>query len=184
MRAEAAIGGAGGDGRRVAWSVPTPSASRPAPHGRGGVILHILHPAPPQLQSNFWVGKSRPRALPIGQRSLPLWRDWAVDSARSPDVTSAIRFVGRGDPWPWGLGCQREGGGSAGRAGTSGRAGPGLPPLLLIRRPNSASVLEQLCSRSTPAAVLGSGEGGRGEVGSRGDGLMHGDLGPSQRPQP
>ena len=24
-----------GDGRRVAWSVPTPSASRPAPHGRG-----------------------------------------------------------------------------------------------------------------------------------------------------
>ena len=61
-----------------------------------------------------------------------------MDSARSPDVTSAIRFVGRGD---LGLG----GGEARGKVGSAGegrdkRAGRlWATSLLLIRRPNSAS---------------------------------------------
>lgn len=78
MRAEAAIGGGAGGGwapRGVVGPNPLrfpPSASRTG----GGVILHILHPAPPPTSIKLGWGKSRPRALPIGQRSLPLWRDW------------------------------------------------------------------------------------------------------------
>ena len=61
-----------------------------------------------------------------------------MDSARSPDVTSAIRFVGRGD---LGLGGWDARGkvGSAGE-GRDERAGRlWATSLLLIRRPNSAS---------------------------------------------
>lgn len=92
---------AGGRGMGAAWRsrpAPTPSASRPAPHRPGGgVILHILHPAPPPASIKLGRGKSRPWAAPIGRRRLPLWRDWLWTQPGPPDVTSAIRFVGRGD---------------------------------------------------------------------------------------
>lgn len=92
----------------------------------GGVILHILHPAPPPASIKLGRGKSRPRALPIGRCHLPLWRDWLRAMPGSPDVSSA-KFVGRGD-LGFGAGVREE------RWEVRGRGGrPWVGSLLLIR---------------------------------------------------
>lgn len=154
----------------VGWPQP-PSASRPAPHGPGGgVILHILHPAPPPASIKLGRGKSRPRAAPIGRRRLPLWRDWLWGQPGPPDVISAIRFVGRGD---LGLGGWDAGGKVGSAGGGPARAGAGGPwagSLPLIRPAERSLRSRAAVLRAPPRRPSLAGERGgrREEVGSRG----------------
>lgn len=110
--------------------------------------------------------------LLIGQCRLPLWRDWLRPAPGSPDVTSAIKFVGLGD---LGLGGWDAGGKVGSARGGPGRVGAG-------RRPWSRSLLLiRLAERSLhPGAAVRLGHRGRRpwerragrreEAGSRGTG--------------
>lgn len=165
----------------MARPAPTPSASRPAPHGLGGgVILHILHPALPPTSIKLGRGKSRPRAMPIGRRCLPLWRDWLWTPPGPPDVTSAIRFVGLGDLGLGGWEGRKCGGGP----GLTGRQALGWIPSPNPPAELSLGSRSSCAAGSTPAAVLGGGGGGQEEVVSRGTGTCMATWATASGPSP
>ncbi|XP_058439444.1 uncharacterized protein LOC131424664 [Marmota monax] len=141
-----------GEGCRVAQAArpqPPPLPAQLLTDGAGeGVILHIPYPAPPPASIKLGAGGSSAFWLaPIGLRSLLLWRDWLWLLPGLYDVTSAIRFVGRGDlglgGWDEGVKVGSAGGGTE-REGAGGRAGAGSLPLLRSAESRAASVLEQL----------------------------------------
>lgn len=148
----------------------------------GGVILHILHPAPPPASIKLGRGKSRPRALPIGRCHLPLWRDWLRAMPGSPDISSAIKFVGRGDLGFGGRGA----GGKVGSAGGRAALGwlPAVNPIGRAQPPSLSSCAAWPASANRPPSLAGEAGGREGGSGIPGDGLVPGHLGHRQRPQP
>lgn len=101
--------------------------------------------------------------MPIGRRRLPLWRDWLWVPTGPPDVSSAIRFVGRGDLGLGGWDVRRKvGSAGEGRGVRELAGGPWVGSLPLVHL-----AAHSLLSRSnweagsTSAAVLGGGGGRR-----------------------
>lgn len=124
----------GGDGRRVARPVPTPSPSRLAPlgpRGRG----HSSHssPRPSPRFNQTWAREVPPLDVAHWPMPPPAVVSLAAACARFPGRHFRYQVCGPGRPWPWGLGCGREGRKCEGRAGTRGF---GLAALDSLPTPN------------------------------------------------
>lgn len=173
-----------GEGCRVALAArpqPPPLPAQLLTDGAGeGVILHIPYSAPPPASIKLGAGGSSALwPAPVGQRSPLLWRDWLRLLPGPYDVTSAIRFVGRGDlglgGWDEGVKVGSAGGGTEreGAGGEGGRAGAGSLPLLGSAKcglgPGAAAAAGGPLQR--PSLVRGRGAREREEILSRGMGL-------------
>lgn len=172
-----------GDGRRVARPAgPSPLRFPPsASRAGGGVILHILQSSLPPLQASLG-GSPAPGRRPLAGAS-PRRSVTGYWSRQVPNVTSAIKFVGRGDlglrGWPAGGNVGSAGG--PGRERACGRAVPALAPCPCSTRPSAASVPERLGRRGR-RPWRGSGWGG--SQWDHGGWVCAWPLGPLQRPQP
>lgn len=135
-----------------------------------GSFFTFFTPPLPLASIKLGRGKSRPRTAPIGRRRLSLWRDWLWERPGPPDVTSAIRFVGRGD---LGLGGWDAGGKVGSAGGGPARAGAGGPwaGSLPLIRPAKRYPRPGAAVRPAPPprlSLAGERGGRREEVGSRG----------------
>lgn len=121
-------GSGGGGVPRGRWPAPAPSASRPAPRRPGGGGGHSSHSSPrPSPAASIKLAAGGSTALwlaPVGRGCLPRC---GVTGCGLYDVTSAVRFVGRGDLGFGGVcgGVGMEEGRKCGGRGGTGREGAG-----------------------------------------------------------
>lgn len=163
------------------WPQPPPlPAQRLTGGGRGHSSHSSILPSP--AASQLGGGSPAPGRRPLAGAS-PRRSVTGCWSRQVPNVTSAIKFVGRGDlglgGWPAGGNVGSAGG--PGRERACGRAVPALAPCPYSTRPSAASVPEQLARRGR-RPWRGSGSGGN--QWDHGGWVCAWPLGPLQPPQP